>query len=103
MKFGTRSADVARREKPEKQMTTEEMRLLEVLAQEVRGVREDLKERDKRCMVRGETIAVLSSRQDTIVKQLNDKRRVTTSFVLTLLSQIIAAVGAAVLAVYIVT
>ncbi len=84
-------------------MTTEEMRLLEVLAQEVRGVREDLKERDKRCMVRGETIAVLSSRQDTIVKQLNDKRRVTTSFVLTLLSQIIAAVGAAVLAVYIVT
>lgn len=80
--------------------TTEAIKLL---AEEIQGLRSDLQVRDRRCAVRGETIAVLVSKQADIISQLNNRRKAAVGFVLGTLSHVIAAIGAAAVAVYLIT
>lgn len=84
-------------------MNHQENKILNMLTDEVRGIRTDLKERDRLCVSRGETIVVLASRQGDMLKRMNNRRKAATDFALRTLSHIIAAVGAAVLVVYLLT
>ncbi len=67
------------------------MELFKQVMLEIRGLREDMKARDGRCMERGKQIAVLMSRQEAIEAGLNNRRKLIATFAIRTMSHIIAA------------